>query len=176
MLVFLFIERWPSTVLVALLAVLGATRLAAVPKLGVRARVAAVTALLVFCGIAWAGTSPAIIKLYPVLICIAGIAYGVWTLRRPPSAIERFVMLTKPAELLDDRKRAYMRHVTQIWVAFFCFNGAVATYTAVAGSTAAWAIYNGLVSYLLMGLLFGGEYVVRCLFRRRHYPDTANAQ
>jgi uncharacterized membrane protein len=35
-------------------------------------------------------------------------------------------------------------------------------------SRAAWALYNGLLSYLAMGALFAGEW----LYRRWRYPDA----
>ena len=170
--VYFYIERWPIVLLVALLAMLGATRLATMQKLGMGARTAGMATLLVFCGMAWAASSPAIVKMYPVLICAAGVGYGVWTLAHPPSAIERLVMVTNPRESLDNRKRAYMRRLTQIWLGFFCLNGAAAAYTAFGASTATWAVYNGIVSYALMGLLFAGEYAVRTVFRRRHPAAT----
>ena len=168
--VYFYIERWPIVLLVALLATIGAARLATMQSLGLGARAAGMATLLAFCGIAWAASSAAIVKLYPVLICAAGIGYGVWTLAHPPSAIERLVVVTNPRENLDPRKRAYMRRLTQIWVGFFCLNGAAAGYTAFGASTATWAVYNGVVSYALIALLFAGEYAVRTVFRRRHYP------
>ena len=175
-LVYFLIDRWPLVLLVAVLALLGAARLATARRLGRRTRIAGVAALLAFCGLAWAASSTAIVKLYPVLISVAGLGYGAWTLLRPPSGIERLVKITNPDERLDDRKRAYMRRVTQIWVGFFGLNGVAAAYTALGATTAVWAVYNGLVSYLLMGLLFAGEYAVRTAFRRRHYPEAASAR
>jgi uncharacterized membrane protein len=45
-------------------------------------------------------------------------------------------------------------------------NGALAAYTAVFASREAWALYNGVIAYLLMGGLFAGER----LLRRRVLP------
>ena len=174
--IYFYIDRSPLVFLVALLALLGSARLATLRRLGRRTRAVGVATLVTFCAVALAASSPAVVKLYPVLISAIGLAYGVWTLLRPPSAIERLVAVTKPDERLDDRKRAYMRHVTQVWVGFFCLNGAAAAYTALGASTAVWAVYNGLVGYVLMGALFVGEYAVRTVFRRRHYPDPAGAR
>ena len=56
---------------------------------------------------------------------------------------------------------AYTRRVTQVWCGFFVFNGAVSLGTALWGSPAAWALYNGLLAYVLMGVLFGGEWLLR---------------
>jgi uncharacterized membrane protein len=44
---------------------------------------------------------------------------------------------------------------------FFAVNGSVALATALWASTALWTLYNGLVAYLLMGALMGGEWLVR---------------
>ena len=159
-----------------MLALLGAMRLATLRRLGRRIRAVGVAMLLAFCGVAWAASSLTLVKLYPVLISAAGFAYGVWTLLHPPSAIERLVTVASPDEPLDDRKRAYMRRVTQVWIGFFCLNGAVAAYTALGASTATWTVYNGLVSYVLMGVLFIGEYAVRTVFRRRHDASSATTR
>jgi uncharacterized membrane protein len=43
---------------------------------------------------------------------------------------------------------------------FFIFNGIVAALT-ISASDAVWALYNGLISYIIMGILFAGEYIVR---------------
>jgi uncharacterized membrane protein len=40
-------------------------------------------------------------------------------------------------------------------------NGGIALATALWGSFEVWSLYNGLIAYLLMAILLGGEYVVR---------------
>jgi uncharacterized membrane protein len=55
----------------------------------------------------------------------------------------------------------YTFRITQIWCAFFLINGTLAAYTALFTSRAAWALYNGLIAYLLMGALFAGEWLYR---------------
>jgi uncharacterized membrane protein len=56
--------------------------------------------------------------------------------------------------------------VTQVWCLFFLCNGGVALYTALYSSLAFWTLYNGLIAYVLMGLVFAIEYGVRQLVRR----------
>ena len=174
--VFLFIDRWSAALLAALLLLVGAARLATARNLALRTRAVGIVALVAFCGTVATASSPAFVKLYPVLISVAGFGFGIWTLTHPPSAIERLVIATDPSERLDGRKRAYMRNVTVVWVGFFLLNGAAAAYTALSASTAAWAVYNGLLSYALMGLLFCGEYAIRIRFRRRHYTEATGIQ
>jgi uncharacterized membrane protein len=38
----------------------------------------------------------------------------------------------------------------------------------VFASDKAWALYNGLISYLMIGLLLAGEYLVRLHVQRKH--------
>ena len=50
---------------------------------------------------------------------------------------------------------------------FFVANGAAAAYTAAFSTDAIWALYNGLIAYVLMGCLMGAEWLVRQWVRRR---------
>lgn len=109
--------------------------------------------------------SETLARLYPVAVSATLLAAFGATLLRPPSMIERIARATGPA--LDERGVRYTRVVTVIWCGFFVANGAVALATALVGSRATWALYNGLVSYLLAGALLVGERVVREFWRRR---------
>jgi uncharacterized membrane protein len=111
-----------------------------------------------------ATNSETLLRLYPASISASMlILFGV-TLIRPPSMVERFARLEQ-AELSPARVR-YTRYVTEIWCLFFVANGVIAAYTAAFASREIWALYNGLIAYLLMGSLFAGER----LFRRRQMP------
>jgi uncharacterized membrane protein len=48
-------------------------------------------------------------------------------------------------------------------------NGAIALGTALFAPEAVWSLYTGVVSYVLMGLMFGGEYLLRQRMRRLHH-------
>ncbi|MEJ6005053.1 hypothetical protein WG899_05810 [Paucibacter sp. AS339] len=99
------------------------------------------------------------LKLYPVLVnTVLLLVFGA-SLFNPPSAIERLARLREPD--LDARGVAYTRRVTQVWCVFFVFNGSVALATGLWASDAVWALYNGLLSYGLIGLLLGGEWLWR---------------
>jgi uncharacterized membrane protein len=99
------------------------------------------------------------LKLYPVLVNAVLLAIFATSLARPPSAIERIARLSHPD--LPPAGVAYTRSVTKAWCAFFVVNGAIALATALWASTSVWALYNGLISYLLMGGLFCAEWLVR---------------
>lgn len=55
-----------------------------------------------------------------------------------------------------------------VWTVWLVSNAAVAGALALWGSDEAWALWTGLIAYIVMGLLFGGEVLVRRSMRRRH--------
>ena len=86
------------------------------------------------------------------------------TLISPPSMIYRFAVIQDksiPGSLGEGRIAAYCRKVTIVWVLFFVLNGSIAAWTIFFGSDAIWSIYNGGISYILIGTLFAGEFIVR---------------
>ncbi|CAM2010962.1 hypothetical protein APED_30150 [Acanthopleuribacter pedis] len=87
------------------------------------------------------------------------------SLRRPPSMIERFARLQEPD--LPPEAVVYCAKVTRVWCGFFVLNGVLSLFTALYGDLALWTLYNGLISYGLIGLLFGVEWLVRLRFKRR---------
>lgn len=121
-------------------------------------------ALLAAC--AWLANDALPLKLYPVLVNAVLLAVFAISLRFPPTVIERLARLREPD--LPPSGVRYTRRVTQVWCGFFAFNGSIALATALWASDAIWALYNGLLAYLLMGLLFTGEWLVRRQVRRAH--------
>jgi uncharacterized membrane protein len=107
------------------------------------------------------------LKLYPVLVNAALLAAFGYSLATPVSMVERFARMREPA--LPAAAVRYTRRVTQAWCAFFIVNGAIAFGTAMWASDAVWSLYTGVIAYLLMGLLFAGEYLVRMRFKRLHH-------
>lgn len=105
------------------------------------------------------------LKLYPVLVNAVMLAVFGYSLVTPQSMVERFARMTEPD--FPPAAIAYTRRVTQVWCAFFIINGLIALGTALWATPEIWSLYNGVIAYLLMGLMFGGEYLVRMRFRRR---------
>lgn len=106
------------------------------------------------------------LKLYPALVNAVLLAVFATSLAFPPSAVERIARMTEPD--LPPEGVAYTRRVTQVWCVFFVFNGALALVTALWMSNRAWALYNGLIAYVLIGVLFSAEWLVRRRVRARH--------
>ncbi len=128
---------------------------------------AAVLAVVLFLG--WVAPATGV-RAYPVLMNSAMIYVFGRTLIHPPSMIERFARIVEPE--LDDFGVRYTRTVTLVWVCFFAVNGCIALLTAVFGSWTVWGIYNGVISYCLVGILFAGEYLIRRRLRTRRNVQT----
>lgn len=152
--------RW----LAALLLLAAATRLPAL-KISRLARWSAMGALALAGAAVWANAMLPL-KLYPVLVNAALLAAFGYSLAAPPSMVERMARLREPD--LPFAAIGYTRRVTQLWCGFFVINGATALGTAVWASQAVWSLYTGVIAYLLMGLLFGAEFLVRMRFKRIH--------
>lgn len=69
------------------------------------------------------------------------------------------------------RMASYTRRLTQIWSALFILMALIAAVLAVSGQFKMWMIFTGVISYLLVGVLFVGEYI----YRRLHFPNDAHA-
>jgi uncharacterized membrane protein len=111
-----------------------------------------------------------VLLLVPVVVSL----YLLWTfaasLRAGPSMVERFARIVE--EDLPDFCVPYCRKVTMVWCAFMAANALCAGLLAFLAPIEWWALYAGLVFYVLMGALLAGEFVVRKLWFR-HYGDGA---
>jgi len=120
---------------------------------------AVLVALLALAGITALTNSETLLRLYPAAVNLGLLLLFGLSLRAPPSMVERFARLRDPQ--LPPAGVRYTRCVTQVWCAFFFVNGSIAGYTALSSSRETWALYNGLIAYLLMGALFSGEWLIR---------------
>ncbi|MGZ4960114.1 MAG: hypothetical protein ACXV7J_12730 [Methylomonas sp.] len=87
------------------------------------------------------------------------------TLWSPPSLIERLVRLQYPE--FQPGIAEYLREVTWVWTLFFAVNVVVCAALPVLAGQKVWAIYTGVLVYLLMGLLGLGEW----FYRHKRFPD-----
>jgi uncharacterized membrane protein len=111
------------------------------------------------------GDSAVPLKLYPVMVSGVLLAVFGFSLWRPPTVIERIARLAEPQ--LPAAGVAYTRKVTLAWCGFFLANGAISAATALWGSEQAWILWNGLLSYAMVGLFFAGEWLLRQRLRAR---------
>jgi uncharacterized membrane protein len=164
LIVYFSLGRIEPRYLALLLLVLGGLRWLAGGARGLQARWVALAALVLAASTALLNMSLPL-KLYPVLVNFALLAVFGLSLVRGPTVAERIARLQEPD--LDARGVAYTRRVTQVWCGFFVLNGLIALGTALWASERVWALYSGLIAYLLMGLLMGGEWLLRRRVRAR---------
>lgn len=122
--------------------------------------------LIVF--ITYLSNNDALLLWYPAMVCLAFLVYFVKSLYQPQSAIEQLARLHKPD--LPSFAVQYTRKVTIVWAAFFFVNGTLSIITVLYGDDKIWALYNGLIAYILMALLFSIEW----LYRQHHHKKHAN--
>ena len=100
------------------------------------------------------------LKLYPVLMNIGVCLMFALSLRGTP-LIEKIAK--KMGHSLDTKQKEYTRHVTCIW-AIFMFCLAVISFITVFLSNEIWVMFNGLISYILIAIMIGVEFIVRKRF------------
>ncbi|HBR1846558.1 TPA: hypothetical protein L9M49_003504 [Klebsiella quasipneumoniae subsp. quasipneumoniae] len=109
-----------------------------------------------------------LLLFYPVVVNSVMLAVFGGSLWSTMPIIERLARLREPD--LPERAVRYTRRVTQIWCAFFIINGGIALFTALYGDLSLWTAWNGMISYLLMGTLMAGEWLVRQRVIKRDKP------
>lgn len=103
---------------------------------------------------------------YPVLINAFMLLLFGSSLFQSQTLIERLARLQQPN--LSAAGVRYTRRVTQLWCGVFLLNGGVATGLIWLEQWQAWAWYNGLVSYLIVGLVMTAEWLVRQRVKKQH--------
>ncbi|WP_413111560.1 hypothetical protein [Thaumasiovibrio sp. DFM-14] len=120
----------------------------------------------VLCGIgallalmaAWSGnTSPML--YYPVIVNLTLLSVFGLSLKTDTPVITRIASLTTD---LDDAGKRYTRRLTELWCVFFVINAVLALMT-IHVSLEWWAVYNGIISYCLIGVLLTVEWIYRKL-------------
>lgn len=118
------------------------------------------------------------LKLYSVVINATFLFVFGSTLFFEPNIIFRFATLADRSikgSSYEQNVKSYCKKVTLVWCAFFVCNGSIAAYTTFCCSREVWAIYNGGISYALMGTLFVVEFIIRKVVDKKMikaYPIT----
>lgn len=109
------------------------------------------------------------LRIYPVMVsALMLVTFGISLMPGRHPIIERLARLRHP-DLPAEGVR-YTRRVTQVWCGFFLVNGLVAAALGLWASWSVWTWYNGAISYVLMGLLLGGEWLLRPSMNSQNTP------
>ena len=105
---------------------------------------------------------------YPVLVNAVFLLAFATSLFQSQTLVERLARRVDP-ELPPEGVR-YTRKVTFAWCVFFVVNGSIAWWTTTQPMSV-WTLYNGLIAYVAIGAMFGGEWLIR---RRvmRHFSSV----
>lgn len=142
-------------------AVLWGARAALAPR-GSRSLWTLPAVVVVLSGLTLVTEDQRVLLALPVFVNVALLAGFGASLWAEQTYIERIARLKEPH--LSAAQVQHCRQFTKVWVAFFVANGAVTAALAATGALLAWTIHTSAVSYVLIALLLGAEWVVR---RRR---------
>lgn len=126
----------------------------------------ALAALVMVVLVAWFTDPLTGVLYYPVWINASLLVLFCFSLLRPPAVITRLATLMEGP--LSPAAVRYTERVTLVWALFFALNGGIAWWTVQLGDMELWALYNGLIAYLLMGLLMAVEWSIRRVVKKRH--------
>ncbi len=112
------------------------------------------------------------LQLLPMAVSLYLLGTFGWSLRVGPPIVERMARLVDPD--LPDFCVPYCRKVTIAWCSFLAANAVCAGLLALFGPFEWWALYTGLVAYLLLGALFVGEFILRKLWFRFYREGLAD--
>ncbi len=99
------------------------------------------------------------LKLYPVVVSLTLFITFAASLKTQKCVIQRLAEIRE--KNITAEKQRYMVNLTKVWCGFFVLNMMLSLLTLYYASLATWTLYNGLISYLLMGSLFVGELAYR---------------
>jgi uncharacterized membrane protein len=118
------------------------------------------------------------LKIYPALADLIYLVIMGTSILIPPPLVFYFLNMfdKKIKEHINPGFfEQYCRRAAIIWCVFFVFDGAVSLVTAFWGSDIIWGIYNGGITYVLMGLIFVGEYFILKMIEKKSLAEKANA-
>jgi uncharacterized membrane protein len=115
--------------------------------------------------------SPEAVLYYPVLVNAMFLLAFASSFFQSQTLIERLARRLDPN--LPPHGVRYTRKVTFAWCLFFAVNGSVALWTTTQ-SMDVWTLYNGLISYIAMGVMFGGEWLIRQRLKRHSPPVVSH--
>jgi len=121
---------------------------------------------IVFCLAVMLFDSALLLKFYPVMMNVGmGLLFLV-SLNDSQSLIERFARAG--GKTPPEQAKGYLRGLSLTWGVLLLLNGAVSAYTAWFTSLSTWALYNGMIAYMLIACFVLLELGYRSYYKKRH--------
>jgi len=106
-----------------------------------------------------------VVKYYPVVVNFLIFLMFFTSLFQRETIIQKIARTMEPD--IKPKSLEYTKNLTYCWAAFTLLNWLMSLAT-VFMSEKIWAIYNGFISYILVGVFFAVEYIVRIRFKRKY--------
>lgn len=104
------------------------------------------------------------LKFYPPICNLFVFVVFFSSLFAKETIIQKFARMC--GDKLERPAWVYTRNLTYVWCVFMFMNLLISIWTIFLSDNI-WMLYNGCISYILIGLFFGIEYVVRIILRKR---------
>ena len=105
-----------------------------------------------------------VLKYYPPICDFVIFLCFFISLFAKETIIQKFARLS--GDKLKPQTLIYTRIVTYIWAVFTFLIFIISVWT-IFQSDRVWLIFNGIISYILVGVLFGIEYLIRIILKKR---------
>ena len=121
--------------------------------------------LLVLSLVAWVGQNEKLFLYYPLAINLGLLLLFSSSLFREKNIVELLARLKEP-ELPESGVR-YTKKVCILWCGYFLVNSLVVFYTIHFTDLETWTLYNGFISYVVIAVIAGLEFLVRQKVKQR---------
>lgn len=105
------------------------------------------------------------VKLYPVLMNFLFFCIFFGSLMGKETVIQKIAKTLDGK--LEEPVKTYTKNLTYVWIVFLFFNFLMSVWSLFLPDKF-WALYNGFISYLLIGGVFAVELPIRYFFKKRH--------
>ncbi len=105
------------------------------------------------------------VKYYPVFVNFLIFMTFFTSIFNKETIIQKFARMMEPN--IKPKALEYTRKLTYVWVCFTFINFFI-SFLTVYMPERIWMWYNGCISYILVGIFFAIEYIVRINFKRKY--------
>lgn len=117
-------------------------------------------------GLVWLTRTNTLMYWYPVIINGVMLVLFGSSLWAKQTFVERLARITEPD--LPEAGVRYTRKVTRLWCGVFVFNIVITSALIFFGQLEWWAIYSGVISYVILALVMTAEWIVRQFVMRKY--------
>lgn len=110
-------------------------------------------------------TNLVVLKYYPVVVDFLFFLVFFSSIFQKETVIQKMAKAMEPD--IKPKALEYTKNLTYIWSVFMFLNTFIALVTVFMPKRI-WIIYNGFISYMLVGMIFVIEYIVRINFKRKY--------